>query len=397
VLAQSETEGENGSARETLAQSGDRLKGRTQKRTRPYPNGTETHNKKLEEERLMRDQSGFGRISRRSVLKGAGIGAAAIGGLWPETLLAQEKVAFYSGSAVEPTNDLCKLFTEKTGTPMEYFRAGSNNLAQKYEQEVKANQVRASVIALTNPTLARKWAKDGLLMEYASPEFKNYPDQFVLANYFGPMHGEPHVMAYNTEIVKADQAPKTWTDLLDPKWKNKLALTDAASSNSALHWYAAMRATYGKEFLQKLADQNVLIKTGGAEVGATLVSGERQVAAMITQGHTQRAIGAGGKLRIVIPPEGAPMLYTVIFIPAKAPNPEVGKKFLDFALSQEAQLMLDGKHFNTSLRKGMPWKDTGTGAMALSEVKPIASSPADLEKELAMTEELVTEYNDLFK
>jgi hypothetical protein len=59
--------------------------------------------------------------------------------------------------------------------------------------------------------------------------------------------------------------------------------------------------------------------------------------------------------------------------------------------------MLDGKHFNTSLRKGMPWKDTGTGAMALSEVKPIASSPADLEKELAMTEELVTEYNDLFK
>jgi iron(III) transport system substrate-binding protein len=211
------------------------------------------------------------------------------------------------------------------------------------------------------------------------------------------MHGEPHVMAYNTEIVKADQAPKTWTDLLDPKWKNKLALTDAASSNSALHWYAAMRATYGKEFLQKLADQNVLIKTGGAEVGATLVSGERQVAAMITQGHTQRAIGAGGKLRIVIPPEGAPMLYTVIFIPAKAPNPEVGKKFLDFALSQEAQLMLDGKHFNTSLRKGMPWKDTGTGAMALSEVKPIASSPADLEKELAMTEELVTEYNDLFK
>jgi iron(III) transport system substrate-binding protein len=347
----------------------------------------------------MGDQSAFGRFSRRGVLKGAGagLGAAAIGGLWPETLLAQEKVAFYSGSAVEPTNDLCKMFSEKTGTPMEYFRAGSNNLAQKFEQEVKADQVRASVVGLTNPTLARKWAADGLLMQYASPQFKNYPADFILENYYGPMHGEPHVMAYNTEIVKAEDAPKTWTDLLDPKWKNKLALTDAASSNSALHWYAAMRKTHGKEFLEKLADQNVLIKTGGAEVGSTLVSGEREVAAMITQGHTQRAIGKGGKLRIVIPAEGAPMLYTVIFIPAKAPNPEVGKKFLDFVLSQEAQEMLDTKHFSSSLRKGMPWKDTGTGAMPLSEVKPIASSPADLEAELAMAEELSQEYTNLFK
>lgn len=347
----------------------------------------------------MTEESGYGSVSRRSILKGAGIGlgAAAVGGLWPETLLAQEKVAFYSATAVPPTNELCKIFSEKTGTPMEYFRAGSNNLAQKYEQEVKAGQVRASVMCLTNPTLVKKWAADGLLMEYDSPSFKEFPAAFVLPKYFGPMHGEPHIMAYNTELVKAEDAPKTWTDLLDPKWKNKLVLTDGASSASALHWFAALQSTYGKEFMKKLADQNVLIKTGGAEVGSTLVSGERQVAAMITQGHAQRAIGSGGKLRIVIPEEGAPMLYTVIFIPAKAPNPEVGKKFLDFVLSQEAQQMLDSKYFATSLRKGMPWKDTGTGAKPLSEVKPLASSSEDLEKELAMAEQLMQEYTDLFK
>jgi iron(III) transport system substrate-binding protein len=345
------------------------------------------------------DGFGFGLVSRRDVLKvaGAGVGTLALGGLWPEALLAQEKVVFYSALAVEPTNDLCKLFTDGGGAAMEYFRAGSANVAQKYEQEVKANQVRASVMCLTNPTLVKKWAEQGLLMKYASPEYGQYPAEFVLPDYFGPMQGEPSVMAYNTELVKAADAPKTWTDLLDPKWKGKLVMTDAASANAALHWYAAMRATYGKEFLQKLAAQNVLIKTGGAEVASTLVSGERQVAAMVTQGHTQRAIAKGGKLRIVIPAAGAPMLTTVIFIPANAPDPEAGKKFLDFVLGEKAQALLDAKYFAPSLRKGMPWKDTGTGAMPLGEVKPLASSPADLEKELAMTEELTLEYTELFK
>jgi iron(III) transport system substrate-binding protein len=345
------------------------------------------------------DGFGTGRVSRRDVLKGGGaaIGALAIGGLWPEALLAQEKVVFYSALAVEPTNDLCKLFGESGGAAMEYFRAGSNNVAQKYEQEVKAEQVRPSVMCLTNPTLVKKWSEDGLLMKYDSPLYKDYPAEFVLPDYFGPMQGEPAVMAYNTELVKAEEAPKTWTDLLDPRWKNKIVMTDAASANAALHWYAAMRKTYGKEFLEKLADQNVLIKTGGAEAAATLVSGERQVAAMVTQGHTQRAIAKGGKLRIVIPAAGAPISTTVIFIPAKAPDPEAGKKFLDFVLGQEAQALLDSKYFAASLRKGMPWKDTGTGAMPLSEVKPLGSSPADLEKELEMAEELTLEYTDLFK
>ena len=340
-----------------------------------------------------------GSLPRRSVLKGAGLsmGAAAFSGLLPDLLAAQEKAIFYSGSAVEPTNDLSKLFTEKTKIAVEYFRAGSNNLAQKYEQEVKAKQVRCSVIALTNPTLAKRWAEQKLLLPYQSPVFADYPAQFVLPNFYGPLHGEPHVMAYNTELVPADQAPKRWEDLLHPRWKGKLVITDAASSASALHWYAALRSVYGPSFMQKLAAQNVLVKTGGAEVGNSLVSGERQVAAMITQGHTQRAIGAGGKLRIVIPQEGAPMLYTVIFIPAQAPSPDIGKQFLDFALGEEAQLMMEKKHFTNSLRKGMPEQATDTGAKPLSEVTPIASSPEDLDKFLAQQEALAQEYTDLFK
>ena len=337
--------------------------------------------------------------SRRTFLQGAGAvaGAAALGGLVPAPLRAQETFIWYTGIAVEASDDVSKSFTAKTGIPVEYFRAGSNNLAQKFEQEVKADQVRCSAVAITNPTLVARWAKEGLVMPYDSPEFANYGERFVIKGFAGPTHGEPHIMAYNTELVSAEDAPKIWEDLLDPKWKGKIVMTDGGSSASALHWYAALKTAKGPEFMEQLAAQDVLIKTGGAEVGNSLVSGERLVAAMITQGHASRAIGAGGPLRIVIPEEGAPLLFTVVFVPAKAPNPDVGKQFLDHILSEESQLMLENKHFSSSLRNGMTRAPSDTGGKPLAEVTPIHSSPEDLDKFAAEAETLAAEYTELFK
>jgi len=337
--------------------------------------------------------------SRRTFMQGAGAvaGVAALGGLVPAPLRAQETFIWYSGIAVEASDDVSKSFTAKTGIPVEYFRAGSNNLAQKFEQEVQADQVRCSAVAITNPTLAKRWADEGLVMPYDSPEYANYDDRFLIKGFAGPTHGEPHIMAYNTELVSAEDAPKTWDDLIDPKWKGKIVMTDGGSSASALHWYAAMKAEKGPEFMEKLAAQDVLIKTGGAEVGNSLVSGERLIAAMITQGHASRAIGAGGPLRIVIPEEGAPLLFTVVFVPAKAPNPEVGKQFVDHILGAEAQLMLETVHFSSSLRNGMTRPPSDTGGKPLSEVKPIHSSPEDLDKFAAEAETLAAEYTELFK
>jgi iron(III) transport system substrate-binding protein len=338
-------------------------------------------------------------VSRRRFLEGAGagVGALALTGALSGGSRAKDTFVWYSGNAVEPTDELSKLFTSRTGIPVEYFRAGSNNLAQKFEQEVKANQVRASAIQITNPTLAARWAKEGLILPYNSPEFANYPASFVIQGFAGPATGEPHLIAYNKELVRAEDAPKHWVDILDPKWKGKLVMTDGASSASALHWFAALKSVYGDDFMKKLAAQNVLIKTGGADVANSLVAGERQVAIMITQGHASRAIAAKGPLRIVMPDEGAPLLSSVIFVPTKAPDPTVGKQFVDFVLGEEAQSIMANKHYVSSLRKGLPPLSLDTGARPLSEMKAMASGPEDLDKYLANQEALAQEYTELFK
>ncbi|MGH6915438.1 MAG: ABC transporter substrate-binding protein, partial [Geminicoccales bacterium] len=174
-------------------------------------------------------------LGRRDVLRVAGLaaGAAALGRWQPAQ--AQETFVWYTGLALEASDQVSKRFTEETGIPVEYFRAGSNNLAQKFDQERQADQVRCSAFLLTIPVLVAQWAKEGVLTRYDSPEFAHYPAEFVIEGYAAPTSGEPMAIAYNSEMVSAEEAPQTWEDLLDPKWKGKLALTDAASASSALH------------------------------------------------------------------------------------------------------------------------------------------------------------------
>jgi iron(III) transport system substrate-binding protein len=234
-------------------------------------------------------------------------------------------------------------------------------------------------------------------VQYDSPECAHYPPEFVVPGYSAPTSGEAMSIAYNTEMISAEEAPKTWEDLLDPKWKGKLALTDAASASSALHWFAAIQDVYGKEFMEKLSQQDVLVRTGGADVANTLVSGERPVAAAITQSHASRAIGKGGALRIVVPEAGAPLITTVICIPAEGPDTETGKQFLDFIMSEDIQVMLQDEYFSPSMRIGIPPFKLDTGARPLSEVKTMASSQADLERFMGERAQLMQEYMDLFK
>jgi iron(III) transport system substrate-binding protein len=306
-------------------------------------------------------------LGRRDVLRGAGLAAgAAAFGRWGSAH-AQETFVWYTGIATEASDAVSKQFTEKTGIPVEYFRAGSNNLVQKFDQERQANQVRCSAFVLTIPVLVAQWAEEGVLVQYDSPEFAHYPAEFVIEGYAAPTSAEPLGMAYNSEMVSAEEAPKTWEDLLDPKWKGKLALTDAASASSALQWFAALQSVYGKEFMEKLSQQDVLVRTGGADVANTLVSGERPVAAAITQSHASRAIGKGGALRIVVPEAGAPMITTVICIPAEGPDPETGRQFVDFILSEDVRGLLQADYCSRSLRKGVTPIKREPGARRRSE------------------------------
>jgi iron(III) transport system substrate-binding protein len=339
------------------------------------------------------------RISRRSFLHRAGAAGAAFGSLgWPSREVgAEEGLLWYSASASSADEDWSRMFREKTGIGVEYFRIGGVKLTERIEQEARAGQVRCSVMDISIPGLMSTWARKGMLMQYDSPESVQYPVNLRMPGYWTPINALTLSIAYNGDHIKAEEAPKTWEDLLDPKWKGRMTMSDALYSGAALHWYAAMRSVYGKPFMEKLAKQDILVRNGSGETTDTIISGERPLAAMLLDYYVVASIKKGANLYLVQPPEGIPSSYEVIGIPASAPNPELGKKFVDFALSSPAQTHWENTQGTQSLRQDITGAKPERGRRPMKDLKLMASSVQDIEKFFPQQRELLDEWITLFK
>lgn len=341
----------------------------------------------------------IGSLSRRNFLRTTGIvaGAATLGAPFVHTARAADKFIWYSGSSARSVAAWAETFQKQSGIPTEHFRSGGVKLAQKFEAEVKANQVRCSALDSSLPGIMMNWVDRGLIQKYDSPQAKNFPADVRDPGYWAPIKALVLTMTYNADLIKPEDAPKKWEDLLDPKWKGKMVMPDAFYSGAALHWYGAMRKAYGKSFMEKLSKQDVLIRRGSGATAKAVTSGERPLSAMLLMYRVFADIKKGANLRVSIPEVGTPVSYMVIGVPKAAPNPDAGKKFIDFALSKPAQTFWQNKYFTPSLREDAEPLTRERGRRPLSEIKRIYSSPDDMRGFFKDQKMLMDEWNRLFK
>jgi iron(III) transport system substrate-binding protein len=335
-------------------------------------------------------------LSRRSVLRAAG--AAGLCGLLAPPLRAQQSMLWYSASGSKPDDDWAQMFKAKTGNSVEFFRIGGVKLNERIEQEVRANQVRFSVVDISIPGLMSDWARRGILAKYQSPEMAHYPSGTRLDGFWTPVNALRVSMAFNADYIKPEAAPRRWEDLLDPKWKGKMCMSDALYSGGIMHAFAALKTAYGPSFMERLAKQDILVRNGSGETTDTIISGERPLAAMVLEYYVVEALQKGGAdLYLVQPEDGIPSSYEVIGMPTAAPNPDVGRAFVDFALSREAQQLWQDKHGTLSMRDDVTPIKAERGRRPLRETTLLASTGKDLELSFANQRALADEWINLFK
>jgi len=340
------------------------------------------------------------RPTRRSVLQG--IGVAAGGALLASPYISRAHaqgapLVWYGTSSVESMEGWANQFRETTGTAVETFRAGGIKLTQKFEAELAAGQLRCSVIDNASVGVFMDWVDRGLVEKYDSPEAAAYPEDIRAPGYWTPVKGLLPLISYNRDSIPDEEAPKTWEDILDPKWRGKMVIADAAESGSAMHWFAAMMKHYGKEFMVELSKQDVLVRQSSGAVTETVTSGERPLSPLSLEYATFEAIEAGANLQLVIPEEGVPMTYVVMGIPKGAPNLEAGKQFLDFALSAKAQAWWQEQFHTPSMRTDAAAMKHERGWRPISQVKRISSSVDDMRDFHARQVELLDTWIELFK
>ncbi len=336
-------------------------------------------------------------MDRRTFLgwSGAAVAGLTLGLPRPGGAASAGKVLQYAGGSAESVTALDQLFTAKTAIPAESWRAGGVAVVQKVEAEFQAGRILHNVIGNTEVEVMIRWAEQGHLLAYDSPEASHFPREYRMPPYWVPQKVLLNTIAYNTGMIKREEAPKHWADLMDARWKDKIVMLDARASGSGVHFVYAMRKLLGKEFANRMAKQNVMLKRSGGDVANTVVAGERPIGVGIQEYYVYSRAKKGGPIAAVLPDEGVPMTLYSLCIPKNGPDLEAAKRFVDFALGKEAQAMWQEKFATPVLRDDAPPYPREFGLRPMKEVKLIFSSIEHVKEEGATKKEFMDEWKQV--
>jgi iron(III) transport system substrate-binding protein len=219
---------------------------------------------------------------------------------------------------------------------VEATRLPSSELMQRFGTEYAAGASQSDVvITLWDDTLS-KWANDGWMRTWTPPEAAAIAAQYKRNNQVYTIQLIRSSIISNKSRVRDADAPKEWIDLFDPKWKDKIGMDPPWRSVAVQEMLAYWEKLGIKDAAKRLKANGVRFFNGSAGVVQAVIRGDIQVAATIDP-PVISAIGDGAPVRVTFPASGVPAIATSAFLPSKAPHPEVGMVFLNWAMSEPGQ------------------------------------------------------------
>jgi iron(III) transport system substrate-binding protein len=220
----------------------------------------------------------------------------------------------------------------------EYYRASGEDVIARAMTESQAGQHFVDVFE-TNAFEVYRLMQEGQLEAFDAPERAAYPDNAKDPDGFWTVDRiNLVVIAYNTDLVKGDDIPKGYDDLLDPKWKGKIAIEP-----SDVELYADMVGAWGEEkttaFWQGIAANEPNLVDGHTELAEFLVAGEYALSPTV-YGHRVKKLQGDGAPIDWVKTDPVFAFTQLLAFAADAPHPATGKLFVNWLLSEEGQKVI---------------------------------------------------------
>ena len=259
-----------------------------------------------------------------------------------EAAKKEGKVVWYTSLALTSSEKVAKLFEAAyPGIKVEVHRTGSQRILQRVMQELQANIKNADVIHTSDAGDFVLLKEKKLLLKYTPAGVESFPPGFKDTDgYAYGLRATVTAIAYNSKIVPAAEAPKTWKDLLDPKWKGKLVTAHPGYSGVIATHVLALVHLHGWDYFKQLAQNKPMIVQSAVDPSGVVASGERPVAANGGDYTFYQVKKKGNPVEIVYPKEGVPLVVSPAAIASFAPHPNAAKLFTDFTFSREVQQVL---------------------------------------------------------
>src|SRR3954447_23341995 len=295
------------------------------------------------------------KINRRDILKGST--ALALGTVFASRVLAEAppaeaitpqlieaakkegKVVWYISIDLSVSEKIGAAFKAKFGIEVRAERTGAERVFQRIGQEYASNVHAVDIANSSDASHLLAWKKQSILLPYVPEDVaKHYkPEHRDADGTYAGFRATLCPIAYNTKLVKSEDAPKSYKDLLDPKWKSKIVKAHPGYSGTILTATFEMTRDIGWEFYEQLARQNIMQVQSSTDPPKKLSLGERSVMADGNEYNIFLLKESGQPVEVVYPTEGTPFVVGPNGIFKAAPNPNAAKLFQNYCFTPEAQ------------------------------------------------------------
>jgi iron(III) transport system substrate-binding protein len=347
-------------------------------------------------------------LSKRDALKGAAAlglsafaarvsaapAAEAITPALIEAAKKEGKVSFYTAMDLQFAERLGKTFEAKyPGIAVRVERSGAERVFQRIDQEYSSKIYTVDVVNTADQAHCIIWKRNGWLAPYLPEEVAKHYDK----RYYDPegLHLTTRILispfGYNTNLVKPLDAPKSFKDLLDPKWKGKLVKAHPAYSGTIMNSTFQTARDLGWDYLVKLAAQNVMQVQSATDTPKRIALGERAVMVDGAGYLVIRNKEDGQPVDVIYPEEGTPLATSPSAVFKAAPNPNAARLFQNWMHSREAQQVLVD-----FARQYSPHDQTveKPGVRKLADIKLMKEDPEAI---LTQAEDVKKRYSEIFK
>jgi iron(III) transport system substrate-binding protein len=250
----------------------------------------------------------------------------------------EREVVMYTSLNLKDSVPLTEAFEKKTGIKVQLWRASSEKVLQRALTEARAGRFSPDIFETNGPEMEAMY-REKLLEQFFSPHFTDLPAAaFPRHRHYVADRFNFFTIGYNTNLVKAEEVPNSYEDLVHPRWAGRVGI-----EGSDVDWFGAIVKSMGEDkglaMFRKLAENKPQIRTGHTLMAELVASGEIPLAATLYNHNVERLLvkGAPVKWKAIQPTFGRP---NAIGVARRAPHPHAAMVFVDFMLSKEGQTIL---------------------------------------------------------
>jgi iron(III) transport system substrate-binding protein len=351
-------------------------------------------------------------ITRRGILKGgtALAAGAAVGTVFAEPLRAQAPAAasitpqlieaarkegratWYTSVDLPLAERIARTFEKRyPGVAVRVERSGAERVFTRIRQEYGSNIRNVDLVNSSDAAHLIVWKREGLLEAYVPED---------VAKHLSAEHRDPDgtfatfritlsPLAYNPKLVPAGEVPKSFKELLDPKWAGKMVKAHPSYSGTILTSTFQVSRDLGWDYFEKLAGQKIMQVQSATEPPRKVATGERAIMVDGVEYLVFQLKEKGSPIDLIYPAEGTPLIVGPNAIFKAAPNPNAAKLLQSWMFTTECQQLVVDFGGMRSAHAQVKEKE---GRTPLSKIKLMKDDAVAVEKESDAIKKRYTQY-----